>query len=206
MKIALCGRIQSGKSTVAKHLSDKKGFYVIDLNAKIDRICSQHQNTIWSFLPTVKQLFPDADKETLIVIQKDLCDLFKKIAPAKKNYRLQIEVDSLLRKYNEDVWIDFINREANDHENVVVDSIRTRHELDKLRNNGYSIINVVTTEEIQRKRFRNSIGVVDDLLLVSEQQLEGCSFDYIVNSNDADFDSVCGRLETILEELNVKES
>lgn len=121
MKIAICGKMCSGKSTIANMLKEYD-----------DRF------KIFSFGNKIK------------VLANELFDMDLK----NKDRSLMIAIGSKMREIKSDVWVNYIIKETKDEEFCIIDDLRFQNELDILEQNGWKIISLNISEELQTDRIK----------------------------------------------------
>ena len=121
MKIAICGKMASGKTTVAQSL---EGFQVLSLAGEVKRVG--------------RELFGMKDK----------------------NRPLLQQIGMKMREIRESVWLDALIRESNKQElygySVVCDDVRFINEANTLKADGWILIKLVITDDLQKQRLQNT--------------------------------------------------
>ena len=117
MKIGICGKMCSGKSTFARLIKEKNNKYVIG-----------------SFAGKVYE------------IAYDLFDM------KEKDRQLLQNIGGKMREINPTVWADYIEKKYKDTEFVVIDDVRYKNEVQMLKRNGYYLIKLNISKELQRER------------------------------------------------------
>jgi len=121
MKIAIYGKMCSGKSTIANLLKEYD-----------DRF------KIYSFGKKIK------------IIAKELFNMDLE----NKNRSLMIDIGTKMREIDEDVWVNYILKETKDEEFCIIDDLRFQNELDLLEKNGWCIIFLNISKELQIMRIK----------------------------------------------------
>ena len=121
MRIAICGKMASGKTTVAQSL---EGFQVLSLAGEVKRVG--------------RELFGMKDK----------------------NRPLLQQIGMKMREIRESVWLDALIRESNKQElygySVVCDDVRFIKEANTLKADGWILIKLVITDDLQKQRLQNT--------------------------------------------------
>jgi cytidylate kinase len=162
MRVAISGKMGSGKTTLANVLEGYYGF----------------------------QRFAFADK--LKQVAMDLWGLsHEEVYGNKKNRRLLQDLGIKMREIDENVWADYLLRELNIRDayaspvqvtsNVVVDDLRFKNEYHKLRENGFIVVRVEADEGVRQKRIGEAFKNTGHL---SECDLDDIvDWDVIINNN-----------------------
>ena len=121
MKIAIIGKICSGKTTTANIL--------IELNNNFQKL---------SFASKVKSI---------------AVELFHM---KKKDRKLLQQIGTYMRKIDPDVWANYVVKQSEKYNYVVIDDLRYKNEYDLLKKNGFKIIKLVISKELQLTRLKNT--------------------------------------------------
>jgi len=125
MKVAICGKMASGKTTVAQSLD---GFQVLSLAGEVKRVG--------------RELFG--------------------MKIGEKNRPLLQQIGMKMREIRESVWLDVLIRESNKQElygySVVCDDVRFVNEAKTLKENGWTLIKLVITDDLQKQRLQDTYG------------------------------------------------
>jgi hypothetical protein len=175
--IAFCGKARSGKNTAAEmvrnHLSDSK-IYVHEM----------------SFAAQLKLLAKDlfkwrGDKTMYPVEVKD------------RGRNLLINIGKAMREIRPSVWVDYVATEinercllSNDHLFLITDA-RFQNEISILKSTS---VDKVITVRLDRKSGGENI---DD---PSEKDLDGYTYDYIIEAESGELDTINQQLYLILEQ------
>ena len=119
VKIAIIGKMCSGKTTVAN--------YLMKINNDF-----------------VKLSFADKVKE----IAKDLFGM------EKKDRKLLQMIGTKMREIDKDIWAKYTAKKANISEFVVIDDLRYKNEFDIVKKNGFKIIKLKISNELQLSRLK----------------------------------------------------
>ena len=159
MKIGICGKMCSGKSTLANYLKEKNNALYIT-----------------SFAYKLKE------------IAKDLFDM------QQKDRQLLIQIGKKMREIEPNVWINATIREANKHQDVIIDDIRYENELLTLKKENWILIKLKISKNLQIQRikktypetWRSHLNYINDN---SESQIDALNekyFDYVIDVNKTD--------------------
>tara|TARA_Y100000741_G_scaffold298172_1_gene239174 strand:- start:4886 stop:5410 length:525 start_codon:yes stop_codon:yes gene_type:complete len=121
MKIAIIGKICSGKTTTADIL--------IGLNNDFQKL---------SFAGKVKS------------IAVELFDM------EKKDRKLLQQIGTYMREIDPNVWANYVVKQSKKYDYVVIDDLRYKNEYDLLKKNGFKIIKLVISKELQLTRLKNT--------------------------------------------------
>ena len=161
MKIGICGKMCSGKSTLAKQIKD----YINSEN---------------------KDIQIDAFANKIYEIAYALFNM------KEKDRKLLQSIGTKFREIDENVWVNYIINKYNSTENindVIIDDVRYKNELDALKENGYILIKLNISEELQIQRlkelYKDSFQIhYDNMNHSSENELNLVSndlFDIIID-------------------------
>lgn len=119
LKIGICGRMASGKTSLAREIIVNHG------EGEVLSLATEVKNV-------AKRIFGMKDKDRPL-LQK---------------------IGMKMREIEENVWLDFLLRQAdNSSKNiVVVDDVRFINEVEKMRDAGFVMIKIVVDEKIQKDR------------------------------------------------------
>ncbi|PFP30236.1 hypothetical protein COJ96_05860 [Bacillus sp. AFS073361] len=182
IKIAICGRIRSGKDTAAEHLYIKYGF---------DRIA-----------------FADALKRTVSEIFPWMIGPNKPRALLQQYGQLMREIDDSVwikhaeRKVNG--TIDFRVNTGSDRIGIVITDLRNPVEYDWARANGFTLIRVTAPDDVRIARAIKAGDdfTVHDLCHETELAIDTFEVDNEVQ-NDGTVDELKAQIDAILSQLEV---
>jgi dephospho-CoA kinase len=121
MKIAVTGKMCSGKTTLCNYL------------------CSvEPRFQIFSFGKKVKEV---------------ATDLFG-MDPLTKDRPLLTSLGQKMREIDSEVWLDYVIQQCENKEFCLVDDLRYQNEYEALVKNGFKIIQLNLSDELQEKRIR----------------------------------------------------
>ena len=119
MKIAICGKMCSGKTTLAN---------------TIKRFDSRY--TIYSFGQKIKELAIE------LFNMKD------------KDRTLLTTLATSMRNIQSDVWIQYLMKQTKGHDFCIIDDVRYQDEIDALIQDGWIIIKLQISNDLQEKRIK----------------------------------------------------
>src|SRR5690625_4501378 len=192
LRIALTGRMRSGKSTIADHLWLNHDF------AKV------------SFASSLKQLADRLFSHLYEPIYED-CP-FSEGGRTVKEYRkpraLLQELGQKMREIDEDVWIKQAEQDVELAEawrstaGVVIDDLRQPNEYEWARANGFIIIRVEASDDLRLERAKQAGDSFneEDLAHDTEQHVDKFDVDYTI-VNDGDLDDLKRRVDEIMGEI-----
>jgi len=128
MRIAISGKMGSGKTALAQHFINKYGFVPLS--------------------------FAKAVKDTTM----EVFGLTREEAYGKKKDRVLLQLlGQKIREINPDVWVNKVIRDMSiDNkyvaEHFVIDDVRYKNEFETLKKNGFIMVRVNADEEIRRER------------------------------------------------------
>lgn len=186
IRIALTGKLRTGKSTIADHLW---------LNYDFEKI---------SFATTLRQV-----AELLFGHMHE----YNNESPTgySKPRALLQTLGQKMREIDEDVWIRQAEQavlwaeDSRRTAGVVIDDLRQPNEYDWARANGFIIIRVEASEELRLRRAKQAGDSFseEDLAHDTEQHVEGFSVDYTI-INDGDLDDLKRQVDEIMSEIKAK--
>jgi adenylate kinase family enzyme len=123
LKIAICGRMASGKTTLANEIVKNYG------EGEVLSLATEVKNV-------ARRVFGMVEKDRPLLQQ----------------------IGMKMRDIEQDVWLNFLLRQADDSDApiVVVDDVRFVNEVDKMRNDGFVTIKIVIDEERQLERLKKT--------------------------------------------------
>lgn len=207
MRIAISGRMHSGKTTIAEYLVSNYGFKRISIGTKLYEMCAQHNKKVWSFFDLLKELLPDASQEELIQIQIDLYNIFYETPHTSngRNIKLLQKVGQYLRKYDDVVWLKSILKLEDNNEYIVIDDLRDLNDYNYLKDNGFIFIKTQVDRTVQEQRALKLNGIIDKYVLSAPQEteLDNEHFDLIVDTSNSISES-CTVIDAFMQEHGVK--
>src|SRR5690625_1725156 len=196
MRIALTGRMRSGKSTAATHLCSEYNFREVAFGDELKRYADG--------LLSGSNAYPDEYIDTGEVCPIDGDPIIKK----RKNRRLYQDFGQLMRQLDEDVWIRHAAKMIAVWENsrnvdgVVVPDLRQPNEYEWARANSFVIIRINAPDELRIERAR-AVGDdfdIADLTHETERHVDTFAVDYEVN-NSGDIRDLERQIDEIMTEL-----
>ena len=121
MKIAITGKMCSGKTTLCN--------YLCELEPRFE---------IFSFGKKVKQVASD-------LFQMD---------PFCKDRPLLTSLGQKMREIDSEVWINYVIKQCQDKDFCLIDDLRYQNEYEALVKNGFKIIQLNISDDLQEKRIR----------------------------------------------------
>ena len=122
MKIAITGRMCSGKTTLSKYLvSIEPRFQVFSFGKKVKEVAS---------------------------------DLFQ-MDPNFKDRSLLTSIGQKMREINSDVWANYVIQQTKDINYCLVDDLRYQNEYELLAKEGWKIIQLRVSKELQEERIKS---------------------------------------------------
>jgi dephospho-CoA kinase len=180
IKIALTGKMRSGKDTVAKHLFIDHDF---------DRVA-----------------FGDAMKKNAHAAFPWVSEVSKPRALYQSYAQLmrQIDPDVWIKHAEQtvDIWINMRVNDGAERVGVVITDLRQPNEYEWCRQNGFTIVRVTAPDEdrIARAIAANDDFTVHDLTHETELAIDGFAVDYEV-TNDGSVDDLKRKLDEIMEAI-----
>ena len=124
MKIAICGKMASGKTTLANRLCDEGNYTRLSLAGMVREVAY-----------------------TLFNMKQE-----------NKDRKLLQQIGMKMREIRPMVWIDYVIDESKGYEFVVVDDVRFVNEAKQFKENGWKLVKLEITDEIQKSRLQNTYG------------------------------------------------
>lgn len=183
-KLALCGKIRSGKSTVAEYIAE------------------QYEFTCFAFADEMKRLlhalYPNIPRDpkprrAYQVFGEGMRKLDLPDAPT-------VWVDYCLRMVDTHIWW---HREVDDRgANVLITDLRTKEEYERLRKEGFSIIRVSAPDDVRIGRALEAGDdfTIHDLAHPTEIALNSFEVDYQI-VNDGTVDELKRKVDEMMEAI-----
>ena len=152
MKIAVTGKMCSGKTTLCNYLCElEPRFQIFSFGKKVKDVAS---------------------------------DLFN-MDPQIKDRTLLTIIGQKMREINKDVWVNYVVQQCKDVEYCLVDDLRYQNEYEALVKNGFKIIQLNISDELQEYRIRNiyPLNYLDHLLARTHPS-ENNTFQWLKNTID----------------------
>jgi dephospho-CoA kinase len=180
VKIALSGRLRSGKDTVAHHLYIRHGFDRIAFGTALKRIA--HDTFPW---------VSEFSKPRA---------LYQSVGQLMR----QIEPDVWIKHSEQAVKgaIDFRVNTGAERVGVVITDVRQQNEVDWCRENGFTLIRIIAPDEdrIARAIAANDDFTVHDLTHETELAIDGFTVDAEI-VNDGTVDDLKRKIDEIMEAI-----
>lgn len=195
LRIALTGRIRSGKTTIADHLWLKHDFarvsFASELKHVADHLFSHLYEPIYEDCP-----FSEGGRT---------------IKEYRKPRALLQTFGQKMREIDEDVWIKQAEQDVKLAEawrstaGVVIDDLRQPNEYEWARANGFIVIRVEASEALRLKRAEQAGDSFskEDLAHDTEQYVDKFDVDYTI-VNDGDMNELERQVDEILAEIKAK--
>ena len=128
-------------------------------------------------------------------------DLFQ-MDPLVKDRSLLTNLATKMREIDSDVWVNYVIRQCKDVDYCLVDDLRYQNEYEALIKNGFQIIQLQVSDELQEQRIRDIYpDNYEDHLKNRNHLSERNEFQWINNGPDLVIDSSQDR-ETIKQIIN----
>ena|SRR5690625_976863 len=193
IRIALTGRMRSGKSTIADHLWLKYDFAKVSFGSPIRRIADEYFSHLYEEVTEVCEF-------TGLETKKE-----------RKPRALLQNIGQLLRQIDEDVWIKQAESSVEVWQNyrdvhgIVIDDLRQPNEYEWARENNFVIIRVEADEAMRLRRSEQEGDSFneEDLTHDTEQHSDNFSVDYTI-TNDGDLDELERQVDEIMSDIKAK--
>ena len=183
IKIAICGKANSGKNTVSRLLTK-------EIRSKSGRY---HSVSYIAFADPIKEIaktmFPSIPKKHLYASSKYRSEI---IPSAKKNgqpltvRQLLIDIGTSARDYNESVWLNAFDEtykyESRYNDIIIVPDLRFENEFNFLKSKDFCII------KIHRD---NNNTVINHMSETSQDGISDSEFDFVLYNNGSMLDLKC---------------
>ncbi|UYZ12161.1 AAA family ATPase [Brevibacillus sp. WF146] len=187
IKLALTGRMRSGKDSVADYLARQYGFARFAFGDGIRKVC--------------RELFPDQFRDN-------------RNGSARKPRALLQGVGQAMRAFDESVWINACMRHIQDTReylvspiNVVITDLRQPNEYERLRAEGFVIVRVNASDEtrIQRMIDAGDAFTAADLEHETERHIDTFAVDYEIENNGS-LAELHAKVDAVMAEIMAKEA
>lgn len=199
-RIALTGKLRSGKSEVARYLKYEYGFHEIAFGDSLKRVADD--------------LFDDTDVEEYASIpiyrHNEVIPFLpeKEVIGYRKPRRRYQDFGQLMRHLDPSVWIRQAERSMNVWENqrdvkgIVVSDLRQPNEYEWAKENGFTIIRVSANEDTRLDRARKAGDnfTEDDLRHETEQHVDDFEADYDI-WNDGEITELLRQIDEIMRTI-----
>src|SRR5699024_3786567 len=195
IRIALTGRMRSGKSAAAAYMTVKHGFKSISFAGALRRVADD------LFEHLYEPIYEDCPFSE---------DGKHRISWRKPRALLQT-LGQKLREIDEDVWIKQAEQSMRVYEGmrstagIVIDDLRQPNEYDWARANGFIIIRVEASDDLRLERAKHAGDSFSakDLAHDTEQHVDKFDVDYTI-VNDGDMIDLKRQVDEIMGEIKAK--
>jgi|HigsolmetaAR206D_1030411.scaffolds.fasta_scaffold00003_73 dephospho-CoA kinase len=220
MRIALSGKMSTGKSTIARKFAKQKGYRVLSIGSEIKPLARDLIENRKRFEEKIAKVLPDAEKRNAVLdeiylyydkrfrntqwIKNRLGNYIK-----TNDYRLLLQEFPMVIRYHlgNDVFLRLmLEREKAmiaHMKNIIVDDLRLPEEKELLESLGFITVRLDVSEEEQLRRIQRKYGSVDlsTLKHVTETALDHDHFDYRIDTTGQTDDSVFEELVSIVSKI-----
>lgn len=203
IKIALCGRLRSGKTSAAIHLHARHGFETASFGGALRLYAEQlfAYSDVYKSEPITK---PDPFGGTMTIGQR-------------KPRRLLQDFGQAMRKLDENIWINHVEERIKDIEReaflldrparIVIDDLRQPDEFEWAKANGFVIVRINAPDElrIDRAKAAGDDFSEEDLTHETEQYIDGFAVDFEIDNNGSEAE-LERAVDEILSEISERES
>lgn len=191
-RIAITGKMRSGKTTAADYLWMKYDFKILSFGEPIKRIADEYFKHLYE---PIYENCPFSENG-------------KSIAGYKKPRKLLQQIGQLFRQIDEDVWIKRAEQtmkyyeQYRDTRGIVIDDLRQPNEYEWARANGFVIIRINAPDElrIERAKAAGDDFDINDLTHETEKHVDTFAVDYEV-SNSGDIRDLERQIDEIMTKL-----
>ncbi len=210
-KIALSGKMCSGKTTLSQYLSENLGYSIYSIASPMKEIaglicgynilCKSDKkfeysgfNVYWNkIIDLLIKLTKDEYEleSALKTIRKIIEKYYKVININNKTQEVRTlyqDIGNFLRDtVNKDIWINFTIKNTQQTELVIIDDLRYKNEYRVLRDNNFVIIRLNIDENIRLSRIQKLYSTINESAInhISEIDLDLYIFDYNINCNSS---------------------
>lgn len=179
VKLALTGKLRSGKDEIAKHLYLKYYFHKVAFGDKLREI--YHETFPW--IPTIPK--PRAGYQFMNVMREHEPDVW--IRHAER--RIRGMIDARISMGEETIGI-------------VITDLRQQNELEWAKTAGFTVIRITAPEELRIERAKKAGDnfTEADLYHKTEKEIDSFDVDYEI-VNDGTVEELKGKIDAILSEL-----
>lgn len=201
IKIAICGQLRAGKSTVSEHLVHNHGFQPVSFGAEL----KSHADKLFAF--------SDVYKSEPIVVDDEQFGGTRTIGKRKPR-RLYQDFGEKMRELDPSIWIghaaekvrliELIAAANGEQARIVIDDLRQPNEYDWARANGFTIVRVNAPDElrIERAKAAGDDFSIEDLRHPTEMYVQDFEVDFdIWNGVGVESVELERKIDAILSEL-----
>lgn len=178
VKVALCGKMRSGKDTVANYLIDNQDVHGITYRLAFgDKLKDM-----------AHMLFPWIDKES----------------KPRELYQFM----NTIRDFDLNVWVKHLEKSyqaVSIYDNIIITDLRQQNELEWCRENGFEIVRVTSPEEMRVNRVIKAGDTFnkESFSHKTEQEVDGFDVDYEI-VNDGDLKELHEKVDEMMRVLKSK--
>lgn len=211
-RIAISGKMASGKTTVSNFLIDSFGYIPIRSAEYLKKICNdlailnmvESVNSPYFVINSVRESLKmntkfiakdEQEKEKLLKEFETLRQQFSHVKDISKKTddvreMLQVVANVISTNIREDIWVessmktmDKLNQDSK--MKIVHDDLRYQFEFDRLRKAGFVILRLEVSEKVQKKRVKTLYGKIapERYDHISETDLDNSKFDYVIDAD-----------------------
>lgn len=192
LRIALTGRMRSGKSAAAAYMTAKHGFKSISFASALRRVADD------LFEHLYEPIYEDCPFSE---------DGKHRIGWRKPRALLQT-LGQKMREIDEDVWIRqaeqsmMVYEDMHSTAGIVIDDLRQPNDYEWARVNDFIIIRVKASEDLRLKRVEQAGDdfSAEDMAHDTEQHVDGFSVDYTI-VNDGDLADLRRQVDEIMSDI-----
>jgi dephospho-CoA kinase len=182
-KIALTGKMRSGKTEIERYLTEQHGFNSVAFGDQLKHFAHK--------------IFDDATDD-------DCYDPFRPGTPQKPRALYQ-NFGQLCREIDPDVWIKHAQRTVEYYERlrdttgIVISDLRQPNEYEWAKANGFTIVKVVADDAVRLERARQAGDKMseEDFVHDTESHVDGFAADYLV-VNDVELADLQRKVDDIV--------
>jgi dephospho-CoA kinase len=221
-KIALNGKMTSGKTTIAEYLRDHHGYTILSIGSMIKKVATLLIDNMPDLYAYLKEMVDDREMVDRLFFEitsafdqefdraewtKDETGAYHKTQPYRK--LTQMVATKVRDQLGKTVWTQFCIKEGEKLEKlgtkIVVDDLRLKEEKTLFEAGGYSIIRLHITKEAQAKRLLNIYGKIDEEQLAHETEisLDNANFDLIIDTSGDDPSIAMREASSFVNEITV---
>lgn len=211
-RIAISGKMTSGKTTVSNFLIDSFGYTPIRSAEYLKKICNDLAilnmvesvnspefviNSAIEFLKINTNYIANNEYEFEKLLKEfgKLRRQFSHVKDTKKKTNdvremLQVVAKTISENVREDIWVQTSIKEMNKlikegKTKIVHDDLRYQFEFDRLRKAGFVILRLEVSEKVQKKRVKTLYGKIapERYDHISETDLDNSKFDYVIDAD-----------------------
>ncbi|HLO11157.1 MAG TPA: hypothetical protein VK190_02750 [Pseudoneobacillus sp.] len=190
-RIAISGKIASGKTTLTSILTSRYDYKQIVFAAGIKKIAaavSQSEECVYDVIKEVCLNDLEKTKRCFHMLIDDIMpefighDLTSKDNKARKFYQI---IGQSFKEIDKDIWIKHAISSVSPDDYIVVDDMRFKRELNYLKQQGFITVRLEISPKLQLERINNLYGNIDPARLndISEVDLDDVTFDYVIDAS-----------------------